>query len=60
MMVIFSEFIEESVEVFMDDFPIYEKTFMDCLANLNKVLTRCAEVDFMVKQGKLGKVPLHG
>jgi hypothetical protein len=60
MMAVFSEFIEEIVEVFMDDFSVYGKTFMDCLANLNKVLTRCAEVDlvlnwekchFMVKQG---------
>jgi hypothetical protein len=60
MMAVFSEFIEEIVEVFMDDFSVYGKTFMDCLANLDKVLTRCAEVDlmlnwekchFMVKQG---------
>jgi hypothetical protein len=60
MMAVFSKFIEEIVEVFMDDFSIYGKTFMDCLANLDKVLTRCAEVDlvlnwekrhFMVKQG---------
>jgi hypothetical protein len=60
MMVVFSEFIEEIVEVFMDDFSIYGKMFMDCLANLDKVLTRCAEVDsvlnwekchFMIKQG---------
>jgi hypothetical protein len=60
MMVVFSKFIKEFVEVFMDDFSIYGKTFMDCLENLDKVLTRCAEVDlvlnwkrchFMVKQG---------
>jgi hypothetical protein len=60
MMAVFSEFIEEIVEVFMADFSIYGNTFMDCLANLEKVLTRCAEVDlvlisekchFMVKQG---------
>jgi hypothetical protein len=60
MMAVFSEFIEEIIEVFMDDFSDYGKTFMDCLANLDKVLTRCAEVDlvlnlekchFMVKQG---------
>jgi hypothetical protein len=60
MMAVFSEFIEEIVEVFMDDFSVYGKTFMDCLANLDKVLTRCVEVDlvlnwekchFMVKQG---------
>jgi hypothetical protein len=60
MMVVFSQFIEEIVEVFMDDFFVYGKTFRDCLENLDKVLTRCAEVDlvlnwekchFMVKQG---------
>jgi hypothetical protein len=60
MIAVFSEFIEEIVEVFMDDFSVYGKTFMDCLANLDKVLTRCVEVDlvlnwekchFMVKQG---------
>jgi hypothetical protein len=60
MMAVFSEFIEEIVEVFMDDFSVYGKTFVDCLANLDKILTRCAEVDlvlnwekchFMVKQG---------
>jgi hypothetical protein len=60
MMVVFSEFIEEIVVVFMDDFSVYGKTFVDYLANLDKVLTRCAEVDlvlnwekchFMVTQG---------
>jgi hypothetical protein len=60
MMVVFSEFIEEIIEVFMDDFFVYGKTFVDCLTNLDKVLMRCAEVDlvlnwekchFMVKQG---------
>jgi hypothetical protein len=44
----------------MDDFSIYGKMFMDCLENMDKVLTRCAEVDmvlnwekcnFMVKKG---------
>jgi hypothetical protein len=60
MMVLFSEFIEEIVDVFMDDFSVYGKTFMDCLANFDKVLMRCAGVDlvlnwekchFIVKQG---------
>jgi hypothetical protein len=38
MMAVFSEFIEEIVEVSMDDFYVYGKMFMDCLANLDKVL----------------------
>jgi hypothetical protein len=49
-----------NVEIFMDDFSVYGKTFAYCLANLVKVRTRCGEVDlvlnwekchFMVKQG---------
>jgi hypothetical protein len=40
--------IEEIVKVFMDDFSVYGKTFVDCLANLDKVLTRCAEVDLVL------------
>jgi hypothetical protein len=52
MMAVFSEFIKEIVEVFMDDFSIHGKTFMDCLANLDKVLTRCVEVDLVVNWGK--------
>jgi hypothetical protein len=47
MIAVFSEFIEEIVEVFMDDFSVYGKTFMDCLANLDKVLTMSAEVDLV-------------
>jgi hypothetical protein len=48
MMAVFSEFIEEIIEVFVDDFSIYGKTFVNCLTNLYKVLTRCAEVDLVL------------
>ena len=41
--VYFSDMIEEIMEVFMDDFSIYGKTFDDCLENLDKVLERCEE-----------------
>jgi hypothetical protein len=51
-MAVFSEFIEEIVEVFMDDFAVYGKMFMDCLANLDKVLMRCVEVDLVVNWEK--------
>jgi hypothetical protein len=43
MMSIFSDMIEEIMEVFMDGFSIYGKTFDDCLENLDKVLQRCEE-----------------
>jgi hypothetical protein len=43
MMSIFSKMIEKIMEVFMDDFTIYGKTFNDCLENLDRVLQRCEE-----------------
>jgi hypothetical protein len=43
MMSIFSEMIEEIMEVFMDDFSVYEKTFDDCLKNLDRVFQICEE-----------------
>jgi hypothetical protein len=48
MMVIFSDLIEKV----MDDFSIYDKTFEDCLANLNKVLKRCQMADFVLNWEK--------
>jgi hypothetical protein len=42
-MSIFSDMIEEIMEVFMDDFSVYGKAFDDCLENLDKVLQRCEE-----------------
>jgi hypothetical protein len=35
--------IEKIMEVFMDDFTVYGKTFDDCLENLDRVLQRCEE-----------------
>ena len=60
MMSIFSDMIEEIIEVFMDDFFVYRKTFDDCLENLEKVLQKCEEkhlvpnwekCHFMVREG---------
>ena len=60
MMSIFSDMIEEIMEVFMDNFSIYGKTFDHCLENLDRVLQRCQEKDlvlnwekchFMVREG---------
>ena len=42
-MSIFSDMIEKIMEVFMDDFTVYGKTFDDCLENLDKVLQWCEE-----------------
>ncbi|GJX31770.1 reverse transcriptase domain-containing protein [Tanacetum coccineum] len=60
MMAIFHELIEDSMEVFMDDFSIFGSSFDHCLANLEKMLKRCEETNlvlnwekchFMVKEG---------
>ncbi|XP_056688773.1 uncharacterized protein [Spinacia oleracea] len=69
MMAIFSGLIENSMEVFMDDFSVYGTSFDVCLDNLEKVLHRCQEVNlvlnwekchFMVQQGVvLGHVVSH-
>jgi hypothetical protein len=52
MMAIFSDLIEKVMEVFMDDFSIYGKTFEGCLANLDKVLKRCQMADLVLNWEK--------
>ncbi|GJW85902.1 reverse transcriptase domain-containing protein [Tanacetum coccineum] len=60
MLAIFHDMIEESVEVFMDDFFIFGNSFDKCLNNLDKMLQRCKDAHlvlnwekchFMVKEG---------
>jgi hypothetical protein len=46
-MVIFSDLMEKVMEVSMDDFSVYGKTFEDCLENLDKVLKRCQMTDLV-------------
>ncbi|XP_024010463.1 uncharacterized protein LOC112085478 [Eutrema salsugineum] len=43
IMSIFIDFIEDFMEVFMDDFSVYGSSFDTCLANLGKVLQRCED-----------------
>jgi len=60
MMAIFADFLEDILEVFMDDFSVCGSSFEDCIGNLEKVLERCVKVNlvlnwekchFMVKEG---------
>jgi hypothetical protein len=48
MMVIFSDLVEKVMEVFMDDFSIYGKTFEGCLANPDKELKQCQMADLVL------------
>ena len=38
MLSIFSDIVEKNLEVFMDDFLVFEKSYDDCLSNLKNVL----------------------
>nr|GEX79677.1 reverse transcriptase domain-containing protein [Tanacetum cinerariifolium] len=60
MMVIFHDMIEQTMEVFMDDFSIFGNSFSMCLTNLEKMLKRCEDTKlalnwetshFIVKEG---------
>ena len=43
MMAIFSDMVEKTSEVFMDDFSVLGNSFDNCLENLRSVLIRCEE-----------------
>ncbi|GJX12250.1 reverse transcriptase domain-containing protein [Tanacetum coccineum] len=59
-MAIFHDMIEETIEVFMDDFLVFRDSFSSCLSHLDKMLKRCEDTNlvlnwekchFMVKEG---------
>jgi hypothetical protein len=52
IMVVFSDLIKKVMEMFMDDFFVYGKTFEDCLANLDKVMKRCQITDLVLNWEK--------
>nr|GEZ08340.1 hypothetical protein [Tanacetum cinerariifolium] len=60
MMAIFYDMIEKTMEVFMDDFSVFENSFKTCLSHLEKMLKRREDTNlclnwekshFMVKEG---------
>nr|GFA57983.1 reverse transcriptase domain-containing protein [Tanacetum cinerariifolium] len=60
MMAIFHDMIEQTMEVFMDDFSVFRNSFSTCLTNLENMLKRCEDTKlalnwekshFMVKEG---------
>ena len=42
-MSIFSYFVEEAMEIFMDDFSVYGSSFEKCLENLETIFQRCQD-----------------
>ena len=51
-MLIFSDMVEKSIEVFMDDFYVIGSTFDNCLHNLTLVLKRCMETNLVLNWEK--------
>ncbi|GJZ29918.1 hypothetical protein Tco_0574965 [Tanacetum coccineum] len=60
MMAIFHDMVKDFMEVFIDDFSVFDNSFDCCLANLDRMLARCEETNlmlnwekchFMVKEG---------
>nr|GEU29849.1 reverse transcriptase domain-containing protein [Tanacetum cinerariifolium] len=60
MLAIFYDMVENTMEVFMDDFSVFGNSFENCLSPLDKMLQRCEDTNlslnweksqFMVKEG---------
>ena len=42
-MSILSDMVEDTIEVFMDDFSVVSDSFEQCLSHLSEVLMRCED-----------------
>ncbi|GJZ11730.1 reverse transcriptase domain-containing protein [Tanacetum coccineum] len=52
MMAILNDMVEDFMEVFMDDFSVFGNSFDCCLANLDRMLSRCEETNFVLNWEK--------
>ena len=52
MMAIFSYMVENTIEVFMDDFSVLGNSFDNCLEKLRSVLVRCEETNLVLNWEK--------
>ena len=52
MMAIFSDMVEKTIEVFMDDFSVLGNSFDNCLENLRLMLIRCEETNLVLNWEK--------
>ncbi|RDY05494.1 Retrovirus-related Pol polyprotein from transposon 17.6, partial [Mucuna pruriens] len=57
---IFSDLLQECMEVFMDDFTVYVDSFNACLENLSKVLTRCINTNLVLRFEKCHFMVIEG
>ena len=51
-MSIFDDFVEKCIEVFMDDFNVYENSFDECLGSLELIMKRCMETNLVLNYEK--------
>nr|GEY94672.1 reverse transcriptase domain-containing protein [Tanacetum cinerariifolium] len=52
MMAIFHDMIEETMEVFMDDFLVFGDSFSSCLSHLDKILKKCEDTNLVLNWEK--------
>jgi len=52
MVSIFSDFLEECMEVFINDFSLYGSSFDDCLSSLAKILLKCIDSSLVLNYDK--------
>ena len=51
-MSIFSDMVEDTIEVFMDDFSVVGESFEWCLSHLSEVLKRSEDCNLVLNWGK--------
>lgn len=60
MMAIFSNFVEQSIEIFMDDFSVFGNSYEAYLANLELVLQRCEDTNLVLNSEKCHLMVIEG
>ena len=59
-MSIFSDLVEEAMEILMDDFSDYGSSFEHCLKNLETVLQRCEDKNLALNWKKCHFMVIEG
>ncbi|RDY01285.1 Retrovirus-related Pol polyprotein from transposon 17.6, partial [Mucuna pruriens] len=57
---IFSDLLQDCMEVFMDNFTVYANSFDACLENLSKVLRRCIDINLVLNFEKCHFMVIEG
>lgn len=56
---IFSDFVENCIEVFVDDITIYENSFDECLSSLELIMKRCIQTKLVLNYEKCHFIARH-